>query len=50
MDMRSLFLSRNGGCYSFGIKAQVAILGTRMIIWFWNLLQDGKNKARSQDW
>ena len=34
---------------SFGIRAQVAIPGIGMIIWFWNVFQDGKNKARSQD-
>jgi len=32
-----------------GIRAQVAILGIGMIIWFWNVFQDGENKARSQD-
>jgi hypothetical protein len=30
------------GILQFGLRAQVAILGTWMIIWFWNLLQDGE--------
>jgi hypothetical protein len=34
----------------FGIRAQVTIPGTRIIIWFWNVLQDGEDKARNQDW
>jgi hypothetical protein len=38
------------GMLQFGIRARVAIPGTGMIIWFWNVFQDGENKARSQDW
>jgi len=30
-------------------RSQVAIPGIGMIIWFWNVFQDGENKARSQD-
>ena len=37
------------GGVTFGIRAQVAIPGIGMIIWFWNVFQDGENKARSQD-
>ena len=38
------------GDVTVGIRAQVAIPGIGMIIWFWNVFQDGENKARSQDW
>jgi hypothetical protein len=34
---------------TFGIRAQVAIPRIGMIIWFWNVFQDGENKERSQD-
>jgi hypothetical protein len=46
--MRLLFYPEMGGV-TFGIRAQVAIPGIGMIIWFWNVFQDGENKARSQD-
>jgi hypothetical protein len=48
VDMRVLFLSRNGGCYSW-YQSPGCYSGDRNDYMILNVFQDGENKAMSQD-